>query len=302
MRVTYEQLMCYKSNPIWTAETMPDTIKVRHNTKIGTYGKLTVLKGALCFFEMDEKEQILAEHVFTSDSEIPFVEPQAWHKVAAASDDLEFRLDFYCKPEDYLSKKHGWTRTHSEVIEAAPLFGTNSKILDLGSGQGRNSLYLSMLGHDVTSVDANGQSLVMLENMAIEEDIPSKIDWYDINEANLTDIYDAIISTVVFMFLDRQAVPEIIFDMQAHTKVGGYNLIVCAMDTQKHPCPMPFSFTFKENELRHYYQDWELIKYNENLGELHKTDENGTRLKMQFVTMLAKKIKKQEKFNSQSFF
>ncbi|HDR1501855.1 TPA: tellurite resistance methyltransferase TehB, partial [Pasteurella multocida] len=28
---------------------------------------------------------------------------------------------------------------------------------------------------------------------------------------------------------------------------------------------------------------------NEEMGELHKTDENGNRIKMKFVTMLAKK-------------
>ncbi|STY64791.1 Tellurite resistance protein TehB homolog [Mannheimia haemolytica] len=37
--------------------------------------------------------------------------------------------------------------------------------------------------------------------------------------------------------------------MQKNTKVGGYNLIVCAMSTDDYPCPMPFSFTFKEGEL-----------------------------------------------------
>jgi len=30
-------------------------------------------------------------------------------------------------------------------------------------------------------------------------------------------------------------------------------------------------------------------EYNENMGELHKTDENGNRYKMKFVTMLARK-------------
>lgn len=291
MHVTPDQLLLYKSNPVWTAYTMPEVITKRHNTKIGTYGKITVIKGALTFYEMTEDDRMITEHLFTPDSQTPFVEPQVWHKVAAASNDLEFRLDFYCKPEDYLSKKYGWTRTHSEVIEAAPLFSPKSKILDLGSGQGRNSLYLSMLGHEVTSVDSNGQSLIMLENMAIKEDIPAKIDWYDINSANIDDLYEVIISTVVFMFLDPIAVPEIIADMQVHTKIGGYNLIVCAMDTSNYPCPMPFSFTFKENELRNYYDGWEIIKYNENLGELHKIDEKGNRLNMQFATLLAKKIR-----------
>ena len=93
------------------------------------------------------------------------------------------------------------------------------------------------------------------------------------------------------MFLNRDRIPAIIENMQKNTKVGGYNLIVCAMSTEDHPCPMPFSFTFKESELANYYQDWELVKYNEDLGHLHKTDSEGNRIRLRFATMLAKKLK-----------
>ncbi|MDU8069881.1 MAG: hypothetical protein E7J16_00800 [Gemella haemolysans] len=57
------------------------------------------------------------------------------------------------------------------------------------------------------------------------------------------------------------------------------------------PCPLPFPFTFKENELKEYYKDWEFIKYNEDFGQLHKTDANGNRFELRFASMLAKKIK-----------
>ena len=50
-------------------------------------------------------------------------------------------------------------------------------------------------------------------------------------------------------------------------------------------------FTFKEGELADYYKDWELVKYNENPGHLHRRDENGNRIQLRFATMLAKKIK-----------
>ena len=66
------------------------------------------------------------------------------------------------------------------------------------------------------------------------------------------------------MFLEADRIPAIIRNMQEHTNPGGYNLIVCAMDTEDYPCQMPFSFTFKEGELAEYYKDWELVKYNEN--------------------------------------
>ncbi len=77
--------------------------------------------------------------------------------------------------------------------------------------------------------------------------------------------------------------------MQEQTRPGGYNLIVAAMDTEDAPCPMNFSFTFGVGELKEYYRDWELVKYNEDFGQLHKRDENGHFLKMRFATMLARK-------------
>ena len=112
---------------------------------------------------------------------------------------------------------------------------------------------------------------------------------YDINAAALTQNYDFIVSTVVLMFLDADRIPAIIRNMQEHTNPGGYHLIVCAMDTEDYPCQMPFSFTFKEGELAEYYKDWELVKYNENPGHLHRRDENGHRIQLRFATMLAKK-------------
>lgn len=194
------------------------------------------------------------------------------------------------KPADYFTKKYGLTATHSEVLNAVNYI-KSGKVLDLGCGRGRNSLYLNLLGFDVTSVDHNPASIALINEIIEKEQLKNiRTDVYDINQATIEGEYDFIVSTVVMMFLNRERIPAIIENMQKSTKVGGYNLVVCAMDTEKYPCKMPFSFSFKEGELKNYYQGWELIKYNENLGNLHKTDENGNRIEMQFATMLARKI------------
>ena len=52
------------------------------------------------------KERLLQSTSFTPRDRDSFVEPQAWHRIAAASDDLECYLSFYCKPEDYMAKKY----------------------------------------------------------------------------------------------------------------------------------------------------------------------------------------------------
>ncbi|GJJ79325.1 putative S-adenosyl-L-methionine-dependent methyltransferase TehB [Pasteurella canis] len=282
------ELICYKKMPVWTATSLPKMFQEKHNTKVGTWGKLTVLTGQLKFYELTEDGKVVSEHIFTSKSDIPLVEPQVWHKVEPISDDLECYLEFHCKKEDYFHKKYNMTATHSEVKNAVNILSP-CKVLDLGCGQGRNSLFLSLLGYNVTSWDHNENSIKFLTDTAEKENLPIQTALYDINSANIQENYDFILSTVVFMFLNRDRIPQIIQNMQSHTNIGGYNLIVAAMSTDDVPCPIPFSFTFKAGELKQYYQDWELIKYNEEMGELHKTDENGNRIKMKFVTMLAKK-------------
>ncbi|VEI57815.1 tellurite resistance protein TehB [Pasteurella multocida] len=282
------ELICYKKMPVWTAKSLPQMFQEKHNTKVGTWGKLTILRGQLKFYELTEDGTVVSEHFFTSKSDIPLVEPQVWHKVEPISDDLECYLEFHCKKEDYFHKKYNMTATHSDVKNAVNILSP-CKVLDLGCGQGRNSLFLSLLGYNVTSWDHNENSIKFLTDTAEKENLLIQTALYDINSANIQENYDFILSTVVFMFLNRDRIPQIIENMQSHTNIGGYNLIVAAMSTDDVPCPIPFSFTFKAGELKQYYQDWELIKYNEEMGELHKTDENGNRIKMKFVTMLAKK-------------
>lgn len=284
-----EKLIAYKRMPLWTKDTMPEAVQRKHNTKVGTWGKITVLKGRLKFVELTEDGEEVASHVFEAGADNPMAQPQAWHRVEALTDDVEWFLEFYCEPKDYFPKKYNSNPVHSEVLEAMESLSPG-KALDLGCGQGRNALFLAQHGFEVTAVDQNELALEILQSIVEQEDLEMTVGLYDINSANLKQSYDLIVSTVVLMFLQADRIPAIIRNMQDQTNPGGYNLIVCAMDTEDYPCQVPFSFTFKEGELADYYKDWELVKYNENPGHLHRRDEDGNRIALRFATMLAKKI------------
>lgn len=282
-------LLCYKQMPIWTAQTLPEAFRKQHNTKVGTWAKLLIKKGKLKFYELNEAGEELNATIFDTDNQPPFVEPQLWHRVEPASDDLECQLSFYCLPEDYYTKKYALSAVHSEVLELKQYIRAG-KALDLGCGRGRNALYLGLQGFDVTAVDSHAESISTLNAIIEEENIQNiHTGIYDIHQAAIQEKYDLIISTVVLMFLQRERIPDIIANIQNQTQTGGYNLIVCAMDTADCPCPKPFPFTFKENELLNYYQGWKILKYNENMGRLHKTDANGNPYEFRFATLLAQK-------------
>lgn len=284
-----KNLICYKTLPVWNAKSLPQSFCEKHNTQVGTWAKLNILVGSIDFEILTEQGEIISQHHYDVSHQPPFILPQQWHRIAQVSENLQCQLSFYCLPEDYTFKKYQMTKTHSEVLAASKIIPLG-KVLDLGCGSGRNSLYLQLLGFDVNAVDKSELSIGNLNQIINDENlkhINAKV--YDINQANLEGEYDFVLSTVVMMFLQPEKIPEIIDNMQKLTKSGGYNLIVSAMSTSDYPCSVGFSFTFKENELREYYQDWEIQKYNENVGELHKTDSQGNRIKLRFATLLAKK-------------
>lgn len=143
---------------------------------------------------------------------------------------------------------------------------------------------MSQLGFNVTAVDNDPNAIHMLDRI-VKEEMISNINTrvYDLNNAELAEDYGLIVCTVTLMFLNPNRVDAVLSDMQKHTLPHGYNMIVCAMNTDDYPCPLPFPFILEAGQLRAAYEGWELIKYNENVGTMH----NGAQLK--FATLLARK-------------
>lgn len=85
------------------------------------------------------------------------------------------------------------------------------KALDLGCGQGRNSLFLAQQDFDVTAVDQNGLALEILQSIVEQEDLDMPVGLYDINSASIEQEYDFIVSTVVLMFLQADPAFQLLF-------------------------------------------------------------------------------------------
>lgn len=286
-----QQLRCYKEFPVWTQAQIPQGFQRPHNTQAGTWAQLTLLKGELHFALLDEAGQLQSEHVFSPEHQPPFIEPQAWHQIVSASEDVECQLRFYCNPEDYFSKKYQLSATHSEILAAMPYLH-GGRALDVGCGQGRNALYLSQNGFEVEAWDVNATSLHKLQQVIAAEGIEQiQVQQCDLNaDPGITGQYDFIFCTVVMMFLQAETVKPLIEQMQQATVPGGYNLIVCAMDTDDIPVQPDFPFAFKAGELSALYAGWNLVKYNENIGALHRVDEYGQPIRQHFATLLAQKV------------
>ena len=109
------------------------------------------------------------------------------------------------RDENYFTEKYDLTRTHSEVLEAMKVVKPG-KTLDLGCGNGRNSLYLAAKGFDVTAWDKNPMSIANVERIKAAEGLDNlQANVVDLNALTFEGEYDFILSTVVMM-LDRKSV------------------------------------------------------------------------------------------------
>ena len=193
------------------------------------------------------------------------------------------------RPDNYYTEKYQLPPTHSEVVEALERIPPG-RALDVGCGNGRNALWLNLKGFEVTGWDNNPASLARLNQIIAEENLQGIVTAQkDLNSWRFNGAWDFVFSTVVMMFLQPETIPQLIADMQASTVKSGYNLIVAAMDTEDYPCDQGFPFAFKSGELSDYYRKWHIVKYNENVGQLHRTDEHGNRIPLRFATLLAQK-------------
>ncbi len=124
------------------------------------------------------------------------------------------------RDENYFTDKYELTRTHSEVLEAVKVVKPG-KTLDLGCGNGRNSLYLAANGYDVDAWDKNAMSIANVERIKSIENLDNlHTRVVDLNNLTFDRQYDFILSTVVLMFLEAKTIPGLIVNMQRCTKEG----------------------------------------------------------------------------------
>ena len=256
-------LLCFKNTPKITALSIPREYRDGYTNKEDVWIKLITLSGELKLIFLNKHLEVEQEIKCNSTNNTYLVNPSSTFRITPKSNDLEFILEYYCEAQDYFSNKYNLSPAHEEVVSAVKHIPP-CKALDLGAGQGRNTLYLSSIGFDVSAVDNNAIFLQELSNISLEENLNLNVYKHDINQANIKSDFDFIFATDVFMYLNPTRISSIIRNMQNHTTIGGYNLIVSSLLVPGQALAAPFPFSFIQNELREYYDDWKIIQYSEH--------------------------------------
>lgn len=163
-------------------------------------------------------------------------------------------------------------------------------VLELGAGQGRNSLYLTRHGLKVEAKDISAMGLEKLEKIAKGDNLNIQTRKADARE-DFQQIYDAIVSTYMLHHLSKSEALEIISKMKEHTRTGGYNAVTVFTKEGDFFNKNPATDKFYPGlgEMKDVYADWEILEYKESNTRAWAKKEDGSPMFNIAAKILARK-------------
>ncbi len=193
---------------------------------------------------------------------------------------------------EYLNKEMStFGNPSKEVEDIVPFLVKDAKVLDVGCGDGRHSLYLANLGFQVDAFDISENAIEKINYLKERNDLNINTYVCDVLEFDFKYKYDLIIIHGVLQFIEREKQPKIIELLKNRTNKNGYHIV--ALFTDEEPVPDDLKDVmigvFKNEEIKDYYNDWQ-IKMFESKKFIDK-HENGIKHCHAMNKIVAKNLK-----------
>lgn len=200
--------------------------------------------------------------------------------------------------EVYSSEEWYYKMPASEELEAyligLPACG-GKKALDLGCGEGRDSILLARHGFNVTAVDASAEAIRKLAAFAAFSKLPIEAQCFDVRNYHITPAsYDAICAVTVLDHLEGGAARDLAERIAVGVRPGGFVFVeVFTTDdpgfTGLGDASETANFVqhyFEAGELRGLFTGWSVHLYEEKIED---DDTHGPKHKHGVAILLATK-------------
>lgn len=121
---------------------------------------------------------------------------------------LKNAYDKYYIDRDYFGEPY------PGLVEFFRNYESKGTVLDLGCGQGRDTLLLGRLGYEVVGVDSSSVGIAQLNQIALNEGLSVKGVVADMYSYPISDGYDMVLLDSIFHFYSRDRKKEKAFLLQ----------------------------------------------------------------------------------------
>lgn len=179
-----------------------------------------------------------------------------------------------------------------DVVKKIPEFLKKGLVLDIGSGSGRNSIYLAKKGFIVDSLDLSDVASDILDRKSKEQCLMIKTITGDILKVGIDKDYNVFILSMVLHHIKYGKATYLIKEIQKHTKVKGLNVFRLF----ERGCEFDLIYGTKgfypsKQDLLKIYKGWKLVFFNRGTSFSRKLDKNGNRHKNKVMSLVFKKPK-----------
>jgi tellurite methyltransferase len=134
------------------------------------------------------------------------------------------------------------------------------KVLEIGSGEGRNAVFLAKAGYDVTAYDISKIGVEKMRSWAQNHGLRINAFTADMKTYRVREWFDIIFSTWTFQFLPEALRGEVIQNCKKYTRPGGLNAfsVFVRKPFIKVPHHERNARLWKSGELLSHYWNWKV--------------------------------------------
>ena len=179
----------------------------------------------------------------------------------------EFYNDKYQKDEYFWGKQP--SSTARIFLRRFPLH-EGQTLIDIGCGEGRDSIYFARNGYQVTGFDFSPEGV--MKSIAWAEELNLSVDFFqaDINQYRLDQPYDVVFSSGALHYIPKPLRKEIISNYKYFTKPGGthaFMVPVVKPFVPVNPDWDPKELDWISGEILTHYHDWVIEFFSEEILE-----------------------------------
>jgi tellurite methyltransferase len=177
------------------------------------------------------------------------------------------------------------------IVQDLLKYCTGGSALELGAGQGRNTLFLAAHGFSVKAVDISEVGIQKLQQALKDRGLEAETVVADVRGFQINNDYDVLLSTFVLHHLAREEALSLISTMQERTSAGGLNAIAVFTkngDFYTKEQGMD-KFYPEEGETKKLYEGWDILEYEETETKAFAKKSDGSPMVNVTARILAKK-------------